>query len=87
MDIKREQLDDLDFLRPDEEQNQALFAQGTALELEKGDVILFHSRLFHAAGTNTTSAVKNSVIFAYHGKSNLPIEGTKSAAVGEVPLA
>jgi phytanoyl-CoA hydroxylase len=50
MDIKREQLDDLDFLRPEVEANQPLFEQGIALELEKGDVILFHSRLFHAAG-------------------------------------
>jgi phytanoyl-CoA hydroxylase len=86
MDIKREQLDDLDFLRPDVAANQALFAQGIPLELEKGDVILFHSRLFHAAGRNASASVKNSVVFAYHGKSNTPVEGTKSAAAGEISL-
>ncbi|MEN3364486.1 MAG: phytanoyl-CoA hydroxylase [Burkholderiales bacterium] len=86
MDIKPGQLDDLDFLRPDVEENQKLFAQGTALNLEKGDVILFHSRLFHAAGRNAGNAVKNSVVFAYHGKSNTPVEGTKSAAGGDIPL-
>lgn len=86
MDIRREQLDDLDFLRPDVAANQALFAQGISLDLEKGDVILFHSRLFHAAGRNESAAVKNSVVFAYHGKSNEPIAGTKSAAAGEIAL-
>jgi phytanoyl-CoA hydroxylase len=86
MDIPREQLDELDFLQPDVAANQALFAQGIPLELEKGDVILFHSRLFHAAGRNAGAAVKNSVVFAYHGKSNAPIAGSKSAAVGEVAL-
>jgi hypothetical protein len=30
--------------------------------------------------------MKASVVFAYHGKSNMPIEGTKSAAVGDIPL-
>jgi phytanoyl-CoA hydroxylase len=86
MNIRREQLDDLDFLRPDATENQPLFAQGAALELEKGDVLLFHSGLFHAAGRNTGSVVKTSVVFAYHGESNSPVEGTKSAAAGEVAL-
>jgi phytanoyl-CoA hydroxylase len=87
MDIKAEQMDDLDFLRPDVPANQALFAQGIPLELEKGDVILFHSRLFHSACRNESAAVKNSVVFAYRGESNQPVEGTRSAASGEVALA
>jgi phytanoyl-CoA hydroxylase len=86
MHIKPEQLDDLDFLRPEVPENQALFARGTALELDKGDVILFHSRLFHSAGSNRSGPVKNSVVFAYHGRSNAPVEGSKSAAGGEVEL-
>jgi phytanoyl-CoA hydroxylase len=86
MDIKPAQLDDLDFLRPEVPENQALFARGIPLDLEKGDVILFHSRLFHSAGTNRSASVKNSVVFAYHGQSNRPIEGSKSAAGGEVAL-
>jgi phytanoyl-CoA hydroxylase len=86
MAIRRDQLDDLDFLRPEAPENQPLFAQGTALELEQGDVLLFHSGLFHSAGRNTTSEVKTSVVFAYHGQSNPPVEGTRSAAAGEVLL-
>ncbi len=84
MDIQREQLDELDFLRPDAPHNQALFAQGIPLVLHQGDVVFFHSGLFHAAGRNTSNVVKTSVVFAYHGRSNQPVAGSKSAASGQV---
>ncbi len=86
MDIKPEQLDKLDFLKPDVPQNQTLFKQGVALELQQGDVVFFHSGLFHAAGRNTTADMKTSVAFAYRGRSNLPIAGTKSAAAADIFL-
>jgi phytanoyl-CoA hydroxylase len=86
LDIGREQLDDLDFLRPDVPQNQPLFAQGKTIELQQGDVLFFHSGLFHSAGRNTGDKVKMSVVFAYHGESNPPVAGTRSAAAGEVLL-
>lgn len=78
------QLDERDFLRPDVAANQPLFAQGKVLELQQGDVLFFHSGLFHAAGKNTSGKVKTSVVFAYRGKSNLPIAGSKSAATADV---
>jgi phytanoyl-CoA hydroxylase len=56
------------------------------VELQKGDVLLFHSGLFHSAGTNTTDKVKTSVVFAYHGKSNVAVAGSKSAAAGDICL-
>jgi phytanoyl-CoA hydroxylase len=84
--IAAHQLDALDFLRPDVAENQALFAQGVAPALQAGDVVFFHSGLFHAAGRNASAAVKASVVFAYRGKSNLPLAGSKSAAAGDVEL-
>jgi phytanoyl-CoA hydroxylase len=84
--LKPEQLDGLDFLRPDAPENQALFTQGRQVELQQGDVVFFHSRLFHAAGRNNSNTVKTSVVFAYRGLSNAPIAGSKSAAAGEVEL-
>ena len=86
LDITRGQLDDLDFLRTDVPENQPLFTQGRALELEQGDVVFFHSGLFHAAGRNNSHAVKTSVVFAYRGESNPPVAGSKSAAAGDVAL-
>lgn len=86
LQIQPDQLDNVDFLRPDVAQNQPLFAQGKVLALQQGDVLFFHSGLFHSAQKNTTDKVKTSVVFAYRGKSNLPIAGSKSAAAGDVPL-
>lgn len=84
--VQPEQLDKLDFLRPDHPQNQALFNEGVTPTLRKGDIVLFHSGLFHAAHRNDTQDVKMSVAFADRGKSNLPQPGTRSAAAPDVPL-
>ena len=85
--LAEEQMDALDFLRPEVPQNQALFARGVAPVLEQGDVVLFHSKLFHAAGRNDSDRMKASVVFAYRGASNPPVQGTRSAAAGEVALS
>ena len=86
LQLSSEQLDPLDFLRPELPQNQALLAQATPVSLNPGDVVLFHSRLFHAAGKNTSDAIKCSIAFAYHGASNVPLPGSKSAAAGSIAL-
>lgn len=86
LQIAPDQLDELDFLKPDHPRNQALFAQGVAPALQQGDVVFFHSGLFHAAGRNTSDAIKTSVVFAYHGRSNAPRPGTRSAASESVFL-
>lgn len=85
--IAADRLDELLFLRPEHPENQALFQQGTAVELHQGDVVFFHSLLFHAAGVNTSDKVKTSVAFAYHGCSNQPVPGTRSAASGDVRVS
>lgn len=84
--VQPEQLDKLDFLHPELAQNRALFAQSVTPRLHQGDVVLFHSGLFHAAHRNTTAQAKMSVAFAYRGRSNLPLPGTRSAAAGDVLL-
>lgn len=84
--MKQEQMDEADFLRPDHAKNQVLFKLGRPLLLNPGDVALFHSGLFHAGGRNNTNQLKTSVVFAYHGESNAPIPGTKSAAAPDLLL-
>lgn len=85
--VQPRQLDDLDFLRPELEENQVLFAQGRVVEMEAGDVLFFHSGLFHAAGRNDGDAVKHSAVFAYRAADNLPLPGSRSAAGGDVDPA
>lgn len=84
LNIAPHQLDELDFLRPELSENQALFAQGLQIELQQGDVVFFHSGLFHAAGRNGSARTKTSVAFAYHGASTKPIAGTRSAAAPDI---
>ena len=81
-----EQLDALHFLKPDAPQNAPLLAAAVPLSLHAGDVVLFHSGLFHAAGRNRSTAVKCSIAFAYHGVSNAPTPGSKSAVAGSIAL-
>jgi phytanoyl-CoA hydroxylase len=84
--IQPEQLDTAQFLRTDLMQNQALLAQAKPVPLQPGDVLLFHSNLFHAAGHNQTSATKFSLVLTYHAADNLPVPGSRSASVPEIAI-
>jgi len=86
LDIAPEQLDTELFLRPELPENAALIASARAVELAPGDLLLFHCRLFHAAGTNETSQLKLSAVFTYHGVSNAPLPATRSALYPSVAL-
>lgn len=74
------------FLRPDLAENKALIAQAKLVPLAKGDVLFFHSRLFHAAGRNLSDQTKFSLVFTYHEAGNHPIEGTRSARFPSITL-
>ncbi len=67
------------FLRADLPENQALISQSEVVTLNKGDVLFFHSRLFHAAGHKSTEKTKFSLVFTYHESANHPIQDTRSA--------
>jgi phytanoyl-CoA hydroxylase len=74
------------FLRPDLPENKLLIQQAAAVELDPGDVLFFHSRLFHAAGRNLSDETKLSVVFTYHQASNKPINNTRSARFSSIPM-
>lgn len=86
LDFGSERLDDAEFLRTDAPQNKALLASQVAVELDPGDVLFFHCRLFHAAGHNQTSETKFSVVYTYHAADNRPLPGSRSASLPDVPL-
>ena len=74
------------FLRPDLSENKSLIKQAVTVELNPGDVLFFHSRLFHAAGRNLSDETKLSVVFTYHQASNKPINNTRSARFSSIPM-
>jgi phytanoyl-CoA hydroxylase len=87
VDFAPGQLDAAQFLRTDIDENRALLRTQIAAELHAGDVLFFHCRLFHAAGSNQTADTKLSVVHSYHAADNHPLPGTRSAALPEVPLS
>lgn len=84
--LDRGRLDSSLFLRTELPENQALLAAAISVELEPGDVLFFHCRLFHAAGMNLTEAVKQSLVATYHAADNQPIPETRSALLPSIPL-
>jgi phytanoyl-CoA hydroxylase len=86
MEFAADQLDAAQFLRTDLAANQVLLNTQVAAELHPGDVLFFHSRLFHAAGNNQTADTKLSVVHTYRAADNRPLPGTRSAALADVPL-
>lgn len=73
------------FLRQDLPENQVLIDSAVSAELSPGDVLFFHSGVFHAAGRNNTDQVKISVVFTYHDCNNQPLDGTHSACYPDIP--
>lgn len=87
LDLERGRFDADLFLRLDLEQNQRLVDRARVVELDPGDVLFFHCRLFHAAGANRTAQVKLSLVSTYHADDNHPILGTRSAEYPAVALS
>ena len=86
MAFRDEQLDAAQFLRTDLEENRAVLQTQIAAELDPGDVLFFHCRLFHAAGNNQSTDTKFSLVFTYHANDNRPLPGTRSAALPSISL-
>jgi len=84
--FKRGQLDRDLFLRDDLTENQTLIDQAINLELKAGDVVFFHSQLFHAAGENQSENIKKALVFTYHDADNKPIPATKSATYPSIKI-
>lgn len=83
-DIDAYQLDENQFLKTEFARNKELLEQAIPILLNKGDLLLFHSNLFHAAGSNKTGRTKFSMVFTYRAGDNPPIRGSRSCRVAEI---
>lgn len=81
-----ERFDAAKFFRSDLAENQSLIRQAISPELAAGDVLFFHCNTLHSAGQNLSDAIKFSLVFTYHGVSNAPLPGSRSAGKPEVAL-
>jgi phytanoyl-CoA hydroxylase len=75
------------FFRSDLSDNAKLIETAVSPRLAPGDAIFFHSNTLHSAGKNQSDAVKFSLVYTYHGRSNTARPGTRSASKPEVELS
>lgn len=86
VDWESDRFDQEKFFRPDHPANRVLMHQALRAELQPGDVLLFHSRLLHAAGRNHTQERKIALVFSYRRADNLPLPGTRSTQQEDILL-
>ncbi len=87
MAFESDRFDAAKFFRIDRTDNAELARAAVSPRLEPGDAVFFHCNTLHSAGRNSSGAVKFSLVFTYHGCSNAPTAGTRSAAKPEVDLS
>ena len=86
MAFDADRFDDAKFFRADRADNANLLGLAESPHLLPGDAVFFHCNTLHSAGRNSTGAVKFSLVYTYHGRSNLPRPGTRSASKPEIKL-
>ncbi len=86
MAFDADRFDEAKFFRTDRADNAALIRTAQSPRLAPGDAVFFHCNTLHSAGKNRSDAVKFSLVFTYHGRSNAPSRGTRSASKPEVPM-
>jgi phytanoyl-CoA hydroxylase len=79
--------DESKFFRADRADNAAIIRTMESPLLAPGDAVFFHCNVLHSAGKNFSDAIKFSLVFTYHGQSNEPKTGTRSASRPEVQLS
>jgi len=86
MTFQRHQFDEESFFRSDLPENRPMIQTKQFVEMEPGDVLLFHCKTLHAASRNVTGTTKYSVVFTVRAVENSPIAGTRSASLPELLL-
>ena len=86
MTFEEHQFDNDKFFLSDRRENQSLLANKEYIQLAAGDLVLFHSRLLHAATRNNTQTTKLAAVFTFRYPSDGPLPGSRSASCDDIPL-
>ncbi|QDT63634.1 phytanoyl-CoA dioxygenase family protein [Calycomorphotria hydatis] len=82
--LEADRYDQDQFLREDDPRNDSLLDAAIDVELNAGDVLFFHARLFHSATRNYSTEPKFSVVFTFRPEDNRPLPGSRSASMPEM---
>jgi phytanoyl-CoA hydroxylase len=86
MSFDADRFDEARFFRTDRADNAEILRTKESPRLAPGDAVFFHCNTLHSAGRNASDAVKFSLVYTYHGRSNAPKEGTRSTSKPEIQL-
>jgi len=86
MSFGADRFDEAKFFRADRADNAEVIRTAVSPPLAPGDAVYFHCNTLHSAGRNQSNAVKFSLVYTYHGRSNAPNAGTRSASKPEIEL-
>jgi phytanoyl-CoA hydroxylase len=81
-----DRFDDAKFFRADRTDNSDILRTAESPRLAAGDAVFFHCNTLHSAGRNRSDAVKFSLVYTYHGRSNAAKAGTRSSSKPEIAL-
>ena len=87
MALDSSRFDEAKFFRTDFPDSAGILRTAESPRLAPGDAVFFDCRTLHSAGQNRTDAVKFSLVYTYHGRSNAPLPRTRSASKPEVELS
>ena len=82
-----EQFEDKQYFSSTHKQNQELIESSTQTTLQKGDVVIFHSKLLHRANKNRTDKAKISFVYTVKGQKNLALSNSRSSSYKEIILS
>ena len=86
MTFEAEQFDEKEYFSETYAPNKKIIAQKVSTNLEKGDVVLFHSLLLHRANKNSTNTAKISFVYTVKGLKTKAELGSRSAEFPEIEL-
>jgi len=86
MHFNANQFDDKEYFSQMKEENKKIIATKVSTDLQKGDVVIFHSLLLHRANKNSTDKPKISFVYTVKGAKTEAIKGTRSSEFPEIPL-
>ena len=86
MHFKAEQFDEKEYFSETYTPNQKIIATKVSTDLEKGDVVIFHSLLLHRANKNSTDKAKISFVYTVKGEKTKANKGSRSSEFPEIIL-
>ena len=86
MNFDKSQFEAKDHFSSTNQFNQSIINTKVSTKLNRGDIIIFHSKLLHRANKNQTDKPKISFVYTVKGEKNRAIKNSRSSNFREVKL-